>query len=44
MWVRVYKPSRRYYIFLETINVVSFLLTLCATMGAIYSIYIDAAR
>jgi len=43
MWVRVYKPKRSTYLFLESINLVSFLLTICATIGAIYSIYIDAS-
>ncbi|KAI7844982.1 hypothetical protein COHA_001348 [Chlorella ohadii] len=43
MWRRVYKHDRKTAIFYETINLVSFLLTICATIGAIYSITISAS-
>jgi proton-coupled amino acid transporter len=43
MWRRVYKHSRKTAFFLEGINLVSFLLTICATIGAVYSIYMSAS-
>lgn len=43
MWVRVYKPGRRRYFVLQTCNVVSFVLTICATAGSIYAIVQDSA-
>lgn len=44
MWRRVYKHDRKTALFYEGINLVSFLLTICATIGAVYSIVISASN